>query len=331
MKPFLRIETREDELNAPAKYKNILQGKATNALSKVSKKSMHYDDKIDNSWINQDNVLIRLSDSSNLNLNVQTHKVLDALILKLTSNFSVGKSVSAETIDKRRTVTLSLDEYMEICGLKDRKKARKQLKEAVQTIYNISMEWREVVYEKNKKVERNWQIRVSDLMGEEWCDDPIRNSKVIFKFTFDIAKYLSQAYIMPYPQNLFQINSKYNPHAYYLGRKLVDHYNQNFEKDNRNRIQVSTLLKGLPDIPTYGSTRRISESIIIPFERDLDALVDVYGVLNSWEYCSKNGELISDKQLNGIDYDDWAALIVLFELRSYPQRQLQHKTKSPEK
>lgn len=103
--------------DVPAQYSNILQGKATNVLSKVSKRRMDYDDKVDSSSIIQDGVMVRLENSSLLNLNVQTHKVLDALILKLAKNFSVGENVSADSIDKCRTVTLSLDEYMELCNL----------------------------------------------------------------------------------------------------------------------------------------------------------------------------------------------------------------------
>lgn len=333
MRSIARLETTEEQKNvtASAKYSNILQGRATNALSKTSKKSMNYDDKVGNSWSNQDGVLIKLNDSTNLNLNVQAHKVLDALILKLTCNFTLGKKATAEVINKSRAVTLSLTEYMELCGLRDKKEARKQLTEAVRAIYNISMGWQETIYEGKKKIERRWQARVADVMGEEWVESPIKNSKVLFKFTFDMAEYLSMAYIMPYPENLFQINSKYNPHSYYLGRRLLDHYNQNINKENRNRILVKTLLRGIPDLPRYEEVRRVKELIIDPFERDLDALVDIYGILCSWEYCSKGGTPVPEEQLVGIDYNTWASLLVLFKPKDYPEQRerLSQKTPSP--
>lgn len=299
-------------------YSNILQGKATNALSKVSKKSMQYNDKLDVSSVISNEVMIRLENSEELNINVQTHKVLDALILKLTKNFSVGEAATADRINKCRAVKFTLSEYMDLCGLRDRKEARKQLKSAIQAIYNISMKWSETRYEGKKKVEKIWQVRVADLMAEEWFADPIKNSSVTFKFTFDMADYLSRAYIMPYPENLFLINSRYNPHAYYLGRKLIDHYNQNAGKKNRDRILVGTLLKGLPDLPDYENTRRVSELIIAPFERDLDALVDEYEILRSWEYCDKNDVIIDEKQLEKIDYATWCNLFVRFEPLKFP-------------
>lgn len=322
MRSIARLETTEEQKNvtASAKYSNILQGRATNALSKTSKKSMSYDDKSGSSWSNQDGVLIKLNDSMNLNLNVQAHKVLDALILKLTGNFTLGKKATAEAINKSRAVVLSLTEYMELCGLRDKKEARKQLTEAVRAIYSISMGWQETSYDGKKKIERRWQARVADVMGEEWVESPIKNSKVLFKFTFDMAEYLSMAYIMPYPENLFQINSKYNPHSYYLGRRLLDHYNQNICKENKNRILVSTLLRGIPDLPHYNEVRRVKELIIEPFERDLDALVDLYGILDSWEYCSKGGAPLSEEQSNNMDYNTWTDLLVLFKPKDYPEQ-----------
>ena len=311
------VNPGESVISAP--YSNILQGKATNALSRISKKRMKYDDRADVSNAIHNEVMIRLDHSEELNLNVQTHKVLDALILKLTRNFSVGEEATAEKIDKYRTVKLSLDEYMNLCGLNHRKKAKVQLKEAVQAIYNLSMKWSESSYEGKKIVERNWQVRISDLMLDEWFEDPVKQSSVTFKFTFDMAKYLSQAYIMPYPENLLQINSKYNPHAYYLGRKLIDHYNQNARKKNRDRILVSTLLRCLPDLPQYENTRRVSELIIAPFERDLDALVDDYGILNAWEYIDEDGVTVSEDQLKDMNYLSWIRLFVKFEPLNFPE------------
>lgn len=316
----VRREINSLKKNVKTQYSNILQGKATNALSKVSKKGMKYDDKINSSSAIHNEVMIKLNNSEELNLNVQTHKVLDSLILKLTRNFPMGEEASADSVNKYRTVELTLDEYMNLCSLKDKKEARKQLKGAIQTIYNISMKWNETHYDRKKKIERNWQIRIADLMAEEWYEDPVKNSKVIFKFTFDIAEYLSKAYIMPYPKNLFRINSKYNPHAYYLGRKLIDHYNQNIGKKNRNRILVSTLLKCLPELPDYESTRYVSQLIISPFERDLDSLVDEYSILDAWWYCNKEGSALDDAELKDADYATWSNLFVVFEPLNFPQK-----------
>lgn len=208
---------------------------------------------------------------------------------------------------------------MELCRLKDRKEARKQLKDAVQTIYNISMEWSEIRYDGKKKEERNWKARVAELVGQEWFEDPVKNNKVTFKFTYDMAEPLSQSYIMPFPQNLFCINSKRNPRSYYIGQRLLLHYNQNFDKDNRNRIQISTLLRGIPDISSYNDTEHITQLIIEPFERDLNALVNTYSILDSWEYCNKGGAPLSDERLKSMNYDTWVNPLVQFEPKDYPR------------
>lgn len=85
------------------------------------------------------------------------------------------------------------------------------------------------------------------------------------------------------------------------------------------------MLKSLPDLPDYENTRRVSELIIAPFERDLDALVDDYGILNAWEYCNKEGVSISEEQLKNIDYATWSNLFVLFEPKDFPEKQRKPK------
>lgn len=53
-------------------------------------------------------MIITLQNCSFLNLNVQTHKVFQVLLLKLTKNFTMGKKATVEAINKRREVVLTL-------------------------------------------------------------------------------------------------------------------------------------------------------------------------------------------------------------------------------
>ncbi|MGZ1011785.1 RepB family plasmid replication initiator protein, partial [Streptococcus thermophilus] len=63
--------------------------------------------------------------------------MLDILAIKFAnSNHYKAKNPN-------RTVTFSLDEYMTLLDIKDIKDARKRLKEALNTLYSISLEWEE--------------------------------------------------------------------------------------------------------------------------------------------------------------------------------------------
>lgn len=312
------------------KYSSILQGKATNALTKTSKKSMELDPFTLTGRTTRDGVQVFLENYNSLSLNVQTHKVLDALTIKLTSNFPFGAKATAEQIASHRIVEISVDEYMQLCGLSDRKEARKQLKEAIHTLYNISLEWDEISYivpegkKKRVKQENHYSVRLTDAKIEA-KENPLRRGKVVFAFSYTLAQYLSKAYIMAYPDKLLSINAKYNPHSYYMGRKITEHHNMNIGKDNANRIAVSTLLKALPDMPTYadvmrGNSRSVTQKIIQPFERDLIALKDTYGILASWKYCNSKGEPLTDEQIESYTYDVWEKWLIEFELTDYPDQ-----------
>lgn len=312
-------------------YSHILQGKATNALAHTSKRSMTANPVTGAGLATTDSVEVFIRNYNSIVLNVPTHKVMDALTLKLTSNFPHGKEATAESIDAHRAVELSVDEYMELCQLKDRKEARKQLSEATQALYDVSLEWDEVRYYvpegKKKRVKDtfHWKTRIIDTTGADLDQDPVKRGKVAIKFSFDIAKYLSQAYIMPYPDKLLSISAKYNPHSYYIGRKLAEHHNMNIGKENASRISVRTLLEALPDLPSYDSIistagKNITQQIIQPFERDLIALRDTYGILTSWHYCNSKGEPLTDEQVESYSYSTWVQWLVEFELADYPDQ-----------
>ena len=79
-------------------------------------------------------------------------------------------------------------------------------------------------------------------------------------------------------------------------------------------------------MPTYDEVmnadgdRHIEKRIIRPFERDMNALVDEYDILETWHYCTKNGEMLTDEQLQNYDYSDWNEWLIEFYLKEYPQQ-----------
>lgn len=322
--------------NETKDYHNILHGKPTNALThssktRSSKRKYTVDPFTDTgSLLTANGVQIFLRNFNNIRLNVQTHKVLDALTMKLTRSLPYGEA-TAEQIQKHRAVELSVNEYMNLCGLKDKEKAQKQLKEAILTLYSISLEWNEPcpTTSKGKKNRTDsglhHSLRIADHTIADMSRDPIKNGKVIFKFTFDLVEYLNQAFIMPYPDKLLTINSKYNPHGFHIGRKLGEHHNMNIGKANANRISVKALLEALPDLPSYesimsGNSRSVTQKIIKPFERDLIALKDEYDILASWYYCNSGGAPLTDEQVESYRYDDWIQWLIEFELKDYPDQ-----------
>ena len=316
-------------------YGNLLQGKPTNALATSSGKKLK-PNLADNVTVLNDNVQIVIEQFSNVKLNVPTLKVLDACILKLTQHFPHGTNVTDETLVKYKNVKISTDEYMEMTRLVNRQKAYAQLEAAMDTLYRISFEWDDKIYIKHKEKDIHYKMRLAESLKSVKENDRKINpqtgkSEFIFargiftlSLSMDMARYFASAYVMPYPYKLLTINSHNNPHSYFIGRKLALHHNMNIGKANSNRISVRSLIATIPELPKYdeimSEARQITKRIIQPFERDLIALQDKYGILKSWRYCNSGGEPITDAQVEKYNYDTWIEWLVEFVLDDYPDQ-----------
>lgn len=253
-------------------------------------------------------------------MDLKTHKLLDMCVLKITPNITPPTSPQELLPEKDRTIKITAKQYMDLTGLKDKKEAAKQLKEAAERLYNVSLKFdMEVMYPgKRKKEVEHWERRILEAKAI-W-----NRGEVALIFTQPLWHYFQSAALMPINKNIFKINGKYNPNSYFFADKLLSHHNMNLTKPNANRISVSTLLNA-PTIPSYEevakSDRHFDKRIIAPFERDLDALMfPEYGILESWEYCNAKGEPLTDEQLDLKNYEVFSQLLLNFELKDYPDQ-----------
>ena len=272
-----------------------------------------------------------------MKLNVQTLKVLDACILKLTQNFPHGKDITDSALISHKKITISSEEYMKMTGLRDSQKAYEQLKDAMETLYRISFKWDQEGYAGRKRKKFHYEMRLAEaLKSEEISGNRQTNSlqkpeyifekgTVTLSFSLEMARFFATAHVMAYPYGLLTVNSHKNTHSFFIGRKLALHHNMNITKKNSNRISVKTLIAAIPDLPKYedimrNGGRTITQQIIHPFERDLIALKEVYGILKNWHYCNAGGEAITDEQVEKYNYATWIEWLVEFEFADYPDQ-----------
>lgn len=285
-------------------FSTIRQGTATNALTKIkpsTKRNTIIDTITGTATITQGNLSITIPDFTKLTgFRTSTYQLLDALTVALT-----------ETGAKSPVVALSLEEYMKKRGLKDKKEARKQVTDDLETLFNATISFKE---KRKKGQEQDFHdIRIIDSKG-------IR--KGIITVTFGTAFYniLLGYPIMPYPAQLWELNSKRNPNSFYLLRKIAEHKNMNVGKKNEDIIAVKTLLAVAPNLPSYeevmNTDRAISRRIIEPFERDMDALEDTL----TWTYCHSNNTPLTDEELSSMSYDTFISLLIKIDWKQYPDQ-----------
>lgn len=307
----------------------MLNGTATNAFSIIGRKAKptRINQLADNeATIENGDFKVFIEKYSNKkDLKVGVVKLLDILAIKLTK-LNHYKAKDANTL--QRTVTFSLDEYMTYLGIKNidnvnnRKDARKRLKEALDTLYSISLEWEE---KSRGEVKNYTKMRICEAQG-------INRGIAFFTFTADMAHYLNQSYIMQYPLDLLTISER-NPNAYPIARKLALHHSidNNYKKGTANIISIAKLLEVAPEIPTIEAVRKAKgswgERIKGSLEKALDAVEDVI----SWEYSNSKALPLTDKQLEIADYETFIKLFVKFDIKGAPDPAERLKKKKKEK
>ena len=320
---------REEDLSSF--YHNTLQGKPIHSLiaSSNSPQNMQIDAITHAGIIVNNGVVIQIDENAIQAISPQTFKALVIFLTQATTQLPRGASVTAEAIQRGRIVKMTLQEYMEECGLKDIKSAREQLNESIKNIYAISLEWDETGYEvpegksRKVKVTKHHRMRITDHTITPTEKNPVKRGVAEVRLSFDMAEYLSNSYIMPYHRNLLRINTKRNPHSFPLGWKLCALHNVNFGNPKRaDETTVETLLRAATGIPRYeriAHRGNIYDLIIKPFDRDMRALVEE-GILSCYWYYNDLGLRIEGNQLGGLSYTDFSQLKVHYELTGYPDQ-----------
>lgn len=239
-------------------------------------------------------------------LNTPTKKILDIATIIFSNN---GHDPS---------VRFSIDDYMMLCGLTDKKEARKQINSALEVLFDISISYDD---SKNKNKSKNYRdMRLVDDKG-------IKNGIVYLHIAHGFSEMLTDCPIMPYPLAMLKA-SKGTQHrnSFYIARKMAEHKNMNIGKRNENIISVRALLEASPFLPTAdevrNSNRNLTDRIINPFLADLDEACISLGLSSEgYELHYAGGAEIPEDELVNLDYETFINAYVRFdEMPEYPDQ-----------
>lgn len=294
------------------RFSPMLQGGATNTLTKTSvhKTPPNVDEITGLATINNEGLTIFIEGYDKLagGLRVSTHKLLDLCTLQLTQqNDYRGKGVLHTAVD------IALDDYIEALGIPHTKaskdKARRRVKEDLETLYSTSLEWQETG---TGPLGDFAKTRICTMVG-------IRRGRIQIDFTNAFTSYLTSAYIMQYPRAILQISEKFS-NSYHLGRKLLLHHSidSNQRRGTASIISIRSLLENAPELPSFAQVRATDRAytrrIIEPFERDMNALHDFL----RWNYCNAKGKPLTEDQLAHFSYEVFSTSYVYFEVDDFP-------------
>ena len=289
-------------------FSTIRQGTATNALTKIRALQ---DDENGNTGIDKITGAATIRSGSGLALilpdfskigspTTSTWQLLDIITVNLTENGA-----------KSPRVQMTLDEYMDKRGLKDRKEARKQLTKDLELLRVAAITFQEP-RRKGEPVEY-YNLNISSGAG-------MTRTGFVFDFSDKFFSLLLGYPVMPYPPQLYTLNSKRNPNSFYFLRKIAEHKNMNIGKQNEDTIAVKTLVAASPFLPSYrkvmATDRHLDTRIIAPFERDMDVLSDTI----KWEYCHSNREPLTPEELSNFSYQTFKDCLVHITWIDYPDQ-----------
>lgn len=213
-------------------------------------------------------------------------------------------------------ITLSISEYMELCGLDASKKSlkdktRRRVHEDLNYLYNFSLEWQ-------------------DPNGGKWADFKkkrictaayLQNGIMHFAFTQELADSLTSSYISQFPLAIFRLDNR-NKNAYALARKMIIHANieRNIERGTNTLLSVPIVLQNCPSIPSYEdvatSDRSFNRRIREALEKALDCIAEAD--ILTWEYSNSKGAPLTEEQLNAADWKTYSGFYIKYTLKDAP-------------
>jgi len=290
----------------------MLNGTATNQLISLNSSTTQpvIDAITGNATIEQGTLRVFIDSYNELTggLRVSTSKLLDACTIALTE----ANHYRGADSELKPTVTIPLDRFMELCGVPSTKaskdKMRRKVKEDLDTLYHISMEWTE---NSGKKQRDFAKMRICEKVG-------IIRGNITLSFSMDMARYLTNAYLMQYPVEILKLDER-NANIYPLGRKLLLHnsIDNNRRKGTANIISVTSLLAVCPTIPTYEQVMSTDRAVDRRIKERLETALNALSFI-SWEYSNSKGVALTEEQLAATDYKTFSELYILFEVLDAP-------------
>lgn len=207
------------------------------------------------------------------------------------------------------TIETTLKEYMQFRELSDRKTAFNVAQEDLETLRKADIQFFET-YLKGDEFQGSLSVRLVRATGIN------KRGEIVCTLDDLTHKILVTYPTMIFPHELYKLNAKHNPHSYAFLRKITEHKRMNTGKKNEDIVSVKTLLKA-SSLPTYKSvmegTRQVTKLIIDPFERDMNVLQSI-----KWEYCHKNGEPLTQEELDNFDYSVFSECNIKITWINYP-------------
>lgn len=210
-------------------------------------------------------------EAKDFSLQLENHMRVLPTAVKITFDIFLMKYY--EQGGKGNVLCLPLRDYMNVRGIKDPKTARQQVIEHINALQYVKFSCSEKSKEQNKKTLFQNLSLCADI-------EPLKNGIIKYFFPKEYLKYRQETqFFISYPQEIYQINVKQFPYAYFFGCQLAENFRMNEGKPRQDTVSVQALLRNTPTLPTVEEIaqgkRQYYSRIIVPVIKNLDQLHSV--------------------------------------------------------
>ena len=245
----------------------------------------------------------------------EVDKVLE---VRPTANLLLDLLMIEWETNRGTKVVLPLDKFMNIRGLSDKKDARQQVKDDLQALYGISLEFRELdapeEKKKGKKKDRDFiKTRILSAYG-------IRNRMICIEFADLFVETMRRTNtLLSLPALLFMLSANYNSSAQWLLRFFSEQKRMNDGKANDDIFLTKTIVEKNPYIDSYDEVmekknRAVKRYIYEPLEKALDNLNEIL----SWEYRDEKKAVVDRDTAKSLKYNIYAELRIHIHWKAEP-------------
>lgn len=246
--------------------------------------------------------LISKSTYNNNMLRQSTSKLLWVLISQLTTLVDKDKPIESQYLDANPILRISIKDLAEMEGKSTTKDGLRDLRERT----TIDLRFLNSIFFTKKKGNKG---DFADL-GLGANNLGIERGVAYFEMRKEFANRVilePTPYLAYLPKEMLRTNDKYNPYSFSLGLAIFLHKRRNLGRKHENIISVKNLYENCKLIPRYedvkqNKDRHFDRFIIKPFERDLDALSEIF----TWEYITPKKDTKANIDYN--NFDEWLKL-----------------------
>ncbi len=267
------------------------------------------------------NVTVTLDGKYLDSINATIAKCVFWIQLAFTNNLGYDHP-SDDVIENARYMKWNIDDYMQLCGLSDRKSAIANMRKMLDLLSHAEIQWQEEVVvrgndgkpiyvgsykDKNGKLKKKVKKMFQTYRGVFISTRGLKPVCGGFEYWInkEFATYLAHAGVIAVHEGIFKLNAKHNPSAITLAVKLLEYNGMNRGKPQANVISVKSLLNALNLIPNYESLTDVQivqkddgqkkqyekhgnkggwrSRILQPFESSFEKLIDC-GIITTWHY-----------------------------------------------